>query len=76
MWFMSCYFCHLKDIFDFAGIEVTKQNKKDIDRIIHELVSVDYKQCPTTWKALKAEINSSDSGREVFARKLKAKLNK
>ena len=73
---MSCYFRHLKDIFDFAGIKVTKQNKKDIDRIIHELVAVEYKDCPTTWKALKAEIASHDGGREVFARKLKSKLNK
>jgi hypothetical protein len=71
---MSCYFRHLKDIFDFAGIEVTKQNKKDIDRIIHELVAVEYKDCPTAWKALKAEIASRDAGRQIFAKRLKAGL--
>jgi hypothetical protein len=71
---MSCYFRHIKDIFDFAGIEVTAKNKKDIDRIIHELVAVDYKDCPKAWKALKAEITSRQGGREAFARKLKAKL--
>jgi hypothetical protein len=73
---MSCYFRHLKDIFDFAGLEVSKQNKKDIDRLIHELVNVEYKDCPKAWKALKAEIASREGGRESFARKLKAKLNK
>jgi hypothetical protein len=72
---MSCYFRHIKDIFDFAGIEVTPKNKKDIDRAIHELVDVEYKQCSPTWKALKAEIASEPGGREAFARKLRSKLN-
>ena len=35
---MSCYFMHMKDIFEEAGIEVIKENKKEIDRIIHGLV--------------------------------------
>jgi hypothetical protein len=43
---MSCYFRHMKDVLDEAGIEVTKENKKDIDRIIHGLVDVEYKNCP------------------------------
>ena len=34
---MSCYFRHLKDIFEEAGVEVTKENKKEIDRVIHDL---------------------------------------
>jgi hypothetical protein len=72
---MSCYFRHIKDIFDFVGIEVTPKNKKEIDRVIHELVEVEYKQCSPTWKALKAEITSKPGGREAFAKKLKSKLN-
>ena len=72
---MSCYFRHIKDIFEFAGIEVTPKNKKEIDRNIHELVAVDYKQCSPTWKALKAEIAAQEGGREAFAKKLKTKLN-
>jgi len=71
---MSCYFRHIKDIFEFAGIDITPKNKKDIDRAIHELVEVEYKQCSPTWKALKAEIASQECGRQVFAQKLKAKL--
>ncbi len=72
---MSCYFRHIKDIFEFAGIEITPTNKMEIDRAIHELVAVDYKQCSPAWKALKAEIAGQDGGREAFAKKIKAKLN-
>ena len=43
---MSCYFRPMKDFLDEAGIEVTMENKKDIDRIIHGLVDVEYKNCP------------------------------
>ena len=53
---MSCYFRHLKDIMDETGITVTPQNKKEIDRAIHELVGTTYKDCPATWKSLKKEL--------------------
>jgi hypothetical protein len=71
---MSCYFRHIRDVFEFAGIEVTPKNKKDIDRMIHQLVDVEYKQCHRAWKALKVEIASRPGGREGFAKKLQAKL--
>ncbi len=45
---MSCYFRHLKDIFAEAGIEVTKANRKELDRAFHDIVGVVYKDCPTT----------------------------
>ena len=38
---MSCYFRHLKGIFKEAGLEVTKENKKEIDRLVHGLVKVE-----------------------------------
>ena len=47
---MSCYFRHMKDVLDEAGIRVDKENKKDVDRIIHEIVGVEYKDCSPTWK--------------------------
>ena len=37
---MSCYFRHLKDILSDAGLEVTPSNKKQIDRVIHDIVGV------------------------------------
>ena len=42
---MTCYFRHLKDVFDKAGIEVTKENKRDLDRAIHAHMGVEYKDC-------------------------------
>ena len=36
----------MKDVLEEAGIEITRENKKHIDRIIHGLVDVDYKNCP------------------------------
>jgi len=32
---MTCYFRHLKQVFEKAGIEVTSENKREIDRVIH-----------------------------------------
>jgi hypothetical protein len=71
---MSCYFRHMKDILDETGIEITKENKKEIDRIIHELVEVDYKNCPHAWKAVKERINESEKTRKEFINKLKKQL--
>lgn len=50
---MSCYFRHLKEIFEGAGIEISKENKKIIDQKIHEFVGVPYKHCPESWRKLK-----------------------
>lgn len=50
---MSCYLRHMQHILDKAGIEVTKENRKEIDKLIHSLVGVDYKNCPATWKEVK-----------------------
>jgi len=67
---MSCYFRHIKDILAKAGIEVTPGNKKQIDRAIHQVVGVDYKDCPATWKRLKQEIMTNEQKREDFIKKL------
>ena len=53
---MTCYFRHLKDVFDKAGIEVTKKNKRDLDRAIHAHMGVEYKDCSSTWRAVKASL--------------------
>ena len=51
---MTCYFRHMKLVFEQIGIEVTPENKREIDRKIHEFVGIDYKNCSATWKAIKA----------------------
>ena len=71
---MSCYFRHMKDVLEEAGIEVTRENKKDIDGIIHGLVEVEYKNCPPTWKAVKERIKGDDRARSQFIQNLKKEL--
>jgi len=50
---MTCYFRHLSSLFEQAGIQVTEENKRDLDQIIHNIVGVQYKDCPATWKEVK-----------------------
>jgi hypothetical protein len=50
---LTCYFRHLKSVFQKAGIVVTPQNKAEIDKVIHKIVGTDYKNCPATWKHVK-----------------------
>jgi hypothetical protein len=71
---MSCYFRHMKDVFEEAGIEVTKENKKEIDQIIHELVNVPYKQCSPAWKGVKTQIKMNDEDKGLFIKKLKKRF--
>jgi hypothetical protein len=57
---MTCYFRHLKSIFEKAGITITSENKKHIDKKIHQIVGIDYKNCPTTWKEIKKRIAENE----------------
>jgi hypothetical protein len=65
---MTCYFRHLHEVFRKAGIEVTEDNKREVDRIIHNVVGVSYKDCPATWKEVKKRI-AADEG--AFVSKLR-----
>jgi hypothetical protein len=58
---MTCYFRHMKDVFSRAGIEATKENKKDIDRAIHSYVGIEYKDCSSTWKKVKKKLAEDDA---------------
>lgn len=68
---MSCYFRHLQEIFNSAGIEVTKDNRKKVDEVIHKLVKVKYKNCPQTWKKIKETILLDEKKKKDFAKELK-----
>jgi len=70
---MTCYFRHLREIFKKIGIEVTSENKREIDRIIHGMVGVEYKNCPAAWKEVKKRMAEDEEG---FTAKLKEALNK
>jgi hypothetical protein len=71
---MSCYFRHMKGVLAEAGIEITKENKKEIDRIIHGLVDVTYKACSPTWKNVKEHIKSDEAARNQFIKNLKKEI--
>jgi hypothetical protein len=59
---MTCYFRHIKGIFEEIGIEVTKDNKRDIDKEIHRLVGIEYKDCPSVWKEFKKRMAEDEEG--------------
>lgn len=66
--FLTCYFRHLREVFKKAGIEVTNENKREIDRVIHGIVSVEYKSCPAAWREVKKRIAGDE---QAFVSSLK-----
>ena len=68
---MSCYLRHMKDVLDAAGIKVTADNRKEIDRAFHGIVGVTYKDCPATRRKLKQELAGDESKRKKLAQKLR-----
>ncbi len=72
---MSCYFRHMPDVLREAGIEVTPENKKEVDRLIHTLVGADYKNCPAAWKAVK-EKKADEALRAELVKELKRGFSK
>jgi len=66
---MTCYFRHLGELFKKAGIDVTPQNKKQLDNVIHQLVKTTYKDCPATWREVKKRVAADE---DAFALQLKA----
>jgi len=69
---MACYFRHLKEVFEAAGIEVSSVNKKQIDRTIHDIAGVSYKNCSATWRKLKQEMLSDEQKRRHFVARLRS----
>jgi hypothetical protein len=52
----------MQQLLDRAGIAVTRENRQDVDQLIHELVAVEYKNCPVTWKEVKQWIAEDEAG--------------
>jgi hypothetical protein len=63
---MSCYFRHLQGLFEEANITVNPNNKKRIDQTIHQVLGAVYKDCPTTWKALKPVLANAQKRSELI----------
>lgn len=72
---MSCYFRWMKDVLAEAGITIDAHNKKDVDRIIHQMVDVEYKNCSPTWKEVKARIKTDEAARKRFVAELQQRLD-
>ena len=72
---MSCYFRHLKDILDEAGVELTPSNKRQVEQAIHKIVGVEYKDCPVAWKTLKLQIMGDEQKRRDFVEKLRRAIS-
>ena len=70
---MSCYFRHLKDVFEEAGIAVTPANREKVDQAIQRIVGTAGQSCPETWRMLKKQLADSASARQ-FIGKLKSAL--
>ena len=68
---MTCYLRHLKHIFTKAGVEVVQGNRMAVDKAIHKLVGVEYKNCGSTWKEVKKRIAEDE---EEFVTKVKKAL--
>ena len=71
---MSCYFRHMKDILSEAEIEVTPQNKKAVDQVLHNIVDVEYKNCSPTWKKIKQDYIGDESKKQRLISKLKESM--
>ncbi|MGD2201069.1 MAG: hypothetical protein PVJ38_05515 [Candidatus Bathyarchaeota archaeon] len=67
---LTCYFRYkqMKDVFARLGVEVNQENKKEIDKTIHSIVGVEYKDCSLTWKIIKGHLAEDEEG---FMEKLK-----
>jgi hypothetical protein len=59
---MTCYFRGLKEVFSKAGIEVTKENRHEIDRIIRNIVGVEHGNCPDVWREVKKRMAEDTNG--------------
>jgi len=67
---MSCYFRHMKNILEEAGIEVTPGNRKRIDQAFRQIAGVPREHCPAVWKILKQRLVTEEMRREL-ARELR-----
>jgi len=59
---VTCYFRNLKAVFEKAGVDVTNANKHEIDKVIHGIVGVEYKNCSATWKEVKKRLAEDEDG--------------
>jgi hypothetical protein len=65
---MTCYFRALQQVFEKAGIQVTKKNRKELDKVIKTIVNAESEHCPEVWKAVKKRLAEDE---QAFISELK-----
>jgi len=58
---VTCYFRNLTETFRKAGIIVTPQNRKEIDKVIQGIIGMEGKHCPEVWREVKKRIKENDA---------------
>lgn len=69
---MSCYLRHLGELFDQIGLEVTSDNRQEIDDAIHRLIGASEGECAAAWGKLKREVLADEQKKAVFVEGLKS----
>ena len=64
----------MQQLFSELGVEVTKENTDQIDKVIHEMLSVDYPNGAAAWKMVRTKLDGCDP--EGFKQRLKAALDR
>ncbi|MFW9845719.1 MAG: hypothetical protein ACFFD6_03140 [Candidatus Thorarchaeota archaeon] len=61
---MTCYFKNSRmiELFDELGITLTKENRDAINEVLHDYLSVDYKNCAATWKMIRRRLKEDGDG--------------
>ncbi len=59
---MTCYFRHLSEVFNKVGITVTPENRKQLDKVIHNLMGTEYMNCPSIWREIKKRLAEDEAG--------------
>jgi len=60
---MTCYTRHLKEVFEKAGIEFTKENKRQADKYFKQWLGKT--TCSETWKELKTRLRDPANKEEI-----------
>jgi len=52
----------MKHTFEKVGLEITGDNKRAIDKHIHGVLGIEYKNCSATWKEVKKRLADDEAG--------------
>ncbi|MFW9769069.1 MAG: hypothetical protein ACFFF9_14130 [Candidatus Thorarchaeota archaeon] len=61
----------MKELFADIEVEITKENQDEIDKVIHDMLSVDYPNCAAAWKMVRKKLEMDGPG---FKERLKVAL--